>query len=145
MPPFTKADILAMSPKVVDEYVLEQVLGYIRVSGLAVTGGPSTGECWVAIGPTLPWTRADQSGASQAPGYEVWPRVSMPSLDTQEWFRRIVAKAGASGMRLDTFLSAGVWSAAFVAVASGAPPATRVIEAATMEDATRRAALLAVQ
>lgn len=144
--PFTKADILAMAPKVVDEYVLEQVLSYARVSGLVVAGGASTGECWVATGPTQPWQRADQTLATPAPSYEVWPRSTMPALDTPEWFQRIVAKAGAAGLRLDVFLQGSTWSAAFVPVASGAPTSARIIDVQTsMEDATRRAALLAVQ
>lgn len=147
--PFTKQEIIDMPPGVVDEYVLEQVFQYKLVHELKIGQGTDLQEAWVdPLGSgTFPWVRLDGSSPlAPVPGYIVWPRATPPKTDTPEWFVKIVARAGGLNFRLDVFLQAGVWSAAIVPVASGAPPASAIVTSmVSMEDATRRAALLAVQ
>lgn len=147
---FTKAEILAMSGTVVDEYVLEQVMQFGRATNLGGSGGQvQAPESWIESGPSAPWTRADGSSAPAAPSYIVWVRTVLGSegLDNLTWMQRITAAMGARGFRLNLFQSAvgGPWTAAYGPAAGGAPATTIQITVPKMEDAVRRAALLAVQ
>ena len=86
--------------------------------------------------------------APPAPSYLVWVRTVLrdQGLDNLEWMERISVAMGARSMRLNAYCdTAGVWTVAFGPAGGALPGATLQIQLPKLEDAVRRAALLAVQ
>ena len=143
----TKADIVALPDGTVNDLAAEQVLGWMRAGGLSIgeNASISTDEAWLEAATLSTVTRADGSTV-QVPSYLVHPRAQMPDFVTGVWPLAIMRRMAARGLRMIFQAAGNGYACAFVLpTATSAEILAASVTAATVADAIRRAALLAVQ
>ena len=138
--PFTKAEIEALPPRHVDDYVTEQVLGWSHAARV-VLGGTSSEHSWVEQAGQEQVTRADGK-TLQAPIYELRPvATGTPDFAEVENVNRVLKAMLKASYELELKASGSDVSASFIQSGGTHDP----IVTGTAPDAIRRAALLAVQ
>lgn len=131
----TQDDILSMDDRAVDHAIAEHVMGWKRLASLRC-GATGVDAAWLAeVGRGL-------MGEVDAPHCVVYPSGQVPDFASPEWAMVLVARMAALGFALSV-------SGGDVLFYKGSVPKARrsaaEASAPRLEDAIRRAALLAVQ
>lgn len=141
--PFTKAQILAAPPSVVDDYVAEQVMQWSRAASVRLLSGASVDQATMVENTgNSAVSRVDGSAVQNgAPNFVLYTKP--PDFASADWPQRIIHKMAQRGYTFEYRIVGE--NAAAVFYQGTRPASPDYVEVPNGGDAVRRAALLAVQ